>query len=136
MDKLIELAESLNVARYAANDIKATAPQSDAYGSIAEALVKVLVHIVGGEEEAQRVYEFLIETDEPIRRCLVAGYGVEARSIGNSWKVTDPDGETIGRIYLNGYGRYSPERAIDRVIAIQPTLDAAVFALVQDFRHS
>lgn len=136
-EKLIALAESLNVARYDANAIEETAPQSDAYGSISLALKQVLDHIVGSKLEAERVYGFLVETDEPIRRCLVAGYELTQRTNSNSWKVTDSEnGRTVGRIYLDSYARYSPERAIDRVLPIRPTLDDALFTLVQDYRHN
>lgn len=133
MEKLIALAEALDAARRVANELEETAPQADAYGDIAEAIKKVLFHIVGSKEEAERVYDFLIETDEPIRDCLVAGYDVTARGISDSYKITNRDGETIGRVYLD-LSRYSPERAVDRVLPLQDSMAAAIFTLVQDYR--
>jgi hypothetical protein len=131
MDKLIELAESLNAARYDANAIEATAPTADAYGSISEALKKVLAHIVG--VDAQEVYEYMIDNGEGVRYNLTMGYDVVPSYRSNAWKVVR-DGETIGRIYLDKAGFYSPERAIDRVLAEVQTLDAAKFAIVQSYR--
>lgn len=136
MEKLIALAESLDKLRMDANDIPETAPQGDAYGDIAEALKKVLVHIVGSKEEAERVYDFLSETNEPIRNALIMGYDVTSRGLSDSWKVTNSDGETVGRVYLDAYHRYSPERAIDRVLPLQDSMAAAILTLVQDYRHN
>jgi hypothetical protein len=136
MHLLITLAEKLDAARKLANEIEATAPTADVYGDVSSALTKTLAHIVGSREEAERVHSYIIETGESVRWCLVAGYDVTARPIGNSWKVTDPEGETIGRIYLNRGGSYSPERAINRILPSQYSLDAAVFEIVQDFRFS
>lgn len=136
MEKLIKFAESLTAALWEANANEETAPQSDAFGDIANALVKVLAHIVGSKEEAERVYGFLMETNEPIRNCLIAGYDVTARGLSDSWKVTNADGETVGRVYLDAYHRYSPERAIDRVLPLQDSMAAAILTLVQDYRHN
>jgi hypothetical protein len=133
MEKLIALAESLAVALWEANANDETAPQSDAFGSIADALVKVLAHIVGSPEEAQRVYDYMIETNESLRACLVAGYDFTPR-FSNSWTVTNRDGATIGRIYLNAAGAYSPEPRIDRVLPTRYSMGAALFELVQDYR--
>jgi hypothetical protein len=135
-EKLIELAESLNVARYDANAIPEVASQDDAYGDIAEALKKVLRRIVGTREEAERVYGFIVESDEPVRNCLVAGYDVTQRGWSDSWKVTNQDGETVGRVYLETYGRYSPEPSVNRVLPMQDSMAAAIFALVQNYRHN
>lgn len=134
MEKLIALAESLAVALYDANAIDATAPTSDAFGSISEALQKVLVHIVGSKDEAERVYGFMIETQEPLRNCLIAGYDVTQRSFSDSWKVTNPEGVTIGRVYLDYREGYSPEPNAMLALPSEKTMTAAVFALVQHYR--
>ena len=134
MEKLIALAESLTTALYEANAIEATAPQSDAFGSIAEALQKVLVHIVGSKEEADRVWSYMMETNEPVRNCLIMGYDVTARGMSDSWKVTNPEGVTIGRVYLDMREGYSPEPRVDRVLPSQKSMAAAIFTLVQDYR--
>ena len=134
MDKLIELAETLNAARYDANAIETTAPQADAYGDVSEALKKVLSHIVGSREEAEKVYEYLIETDEPIRNCLIMGYETTQRGMSDSWKVVNKDGETVGRVYLDGYHRYSPEPDALHALPPQKTMAGAILALAQNYR--
>jgi hypothetical protein len=135
-EKLIALAESLNVARYDANAIPEVAPQDDAYGDIAEALKKVLRRIVGTRAEAERVYDLLIDSDEPVRNCLIMGYETVQRGMSDSWKVVNQDGETVGRVYLDAYHRYSPEPSVDRVLPLQQSMAAAIFALAQHDRHN
>lgn len=131
MEKLIELAESLLSAMMAANAIDVTAPQNDAYGTIEDGLRKVLAHIVGPDVE--EVLEEIIDNGESVRYNLTAGYDLDTTYRSNSWKVVR-DGETIGRIYLDKAGFYSPERSIDRVLAEVQTLDAAKLAIVQSYR--